>query len=73
MFGELGIELVRAAILTVLELVFLKNIGEFFTDQVFLLFIKNIDFVLNVIEPRMVKDFLGCEAFRNVFFQHILH
>ena len=73
MFRELSIELVRATIFKFLQLLTLENVGEFFLDQVFLLFIKDVDFFFNVVEPRMKQDFLGCEAPGDVLFEHVLH
>lgn len=51
----------------------MEDVGELLADQVFLLFIKDVDLLLCVIEPGMVKNLLCTQPFGYIFLEHILH
>ena len=63
----------RAPIFMLLQLRFLEYVGELFADQVFLLFIKDVDSLFNIIKPRMVQDLFCGESLRDILLEHVLH
>ena len=73
MLCELSIQIRWATIFYSFHLLFVKNVCELFADQILLLFVKDIDLVLSVIEPGMVKDFFGAQSFAHILFEHVLH
>ena len=73
MLRELRIQIVRAAIFLLLKLGLLKYVGELFANQVFLLFVKDINFILDIVEPRVEEDLLGGEPLGYALLKHVLH
>ena len=70
---ELCVQIVGFTVFMLLKLLLLKDICELLTDQVFLLLIKDIDTLLNIIEPGMVEDLFRCQALWNILLKHVLH
>ena len=73
MLRELRIQVVRATIFLLLKLGLLKYVGELFANQVFLLFVKDINFILDIVEPWVEEDLLGGEPLRHALLKHVLH
>ena len=73
MLRELRIQIVRAAIFLLLKLGLLKYVGELFANQVFLLFVKDINFILHIVEPWVEEDLLGGEPLGYALLKHVLH
>ena len=73
MLCELSVQVMWAPIFMLLEFCLLKNVRKFFSDQVFLLFVKYVDSFFNVIEPWMVEDLFCSESFGDVLLEHVLH
>lgn len=87
MLSELSVQVVQAALArrenlvflllldeqTLIQFLLLENVGEFFADQVLLLFIENVDLRLYIVKPRVQKHFFRSETLVCVLLEHALH
>jgi hypothetical protein len=70
---ELSIKVFRLQVIVVTQFVLVHYVCEVLQHQLFFLFVKNVDFRINLLEPGVDEDFIGSESLLNIDFDHFAH